>query len=236
MSILEKPDLTKEGIGYKIIYDSKDFIIIDKRYGIAVQATDTDQEDLETVLTRKLGYKVFVVNRIDMPVSGLVIFGKNIEFTRAMTEKLKARDIEKIYLAIVKGQPIKDKPQTITHYIKKLHNRAMTADEKVDDSYKESALTYEWLQSFDNYELLKIILHSGRFHQIRAQLATIEMPIKGDLKYGSRRPNMDRSICLVSYKLRFEHPLTGEKFSFTAELPNNEVMWEAIDKTLLEKL
>jgi 23S rRNA pseudouridine1911/1915/1917 synthase len=236
MNILQQQDITLEGVGYFIVFENEDFVIINKRYGLAVQATDTDQIDLETILNKRYKTPIYVINRIDMPVSGLVIFGKNKEFTKAMTEQLKSRSIEKIYLTIVKGQPVKGAPQTIKHFLKKLHNRAMTADLQVDDNYKEAILTYEWMYSFDNYELLKIHLHTGRFHQIRAQMATIEMPIKGDLKYGSRRPNLDRSICLVSYKLSFTHPMTGEKFTFKAPLPTNETMWGDIPANLLSDL
>ena len=229
-------DLTQEGVGFDIMYEDKDYIIINKKNGLAVQATDTDQLDLETVLNQRYN-KVYVINRIDMPVSGIVIFGKNKAFTSAMIEMLKERqNIEKTYLAVVKGNPIKDQVVEVRHWLKKLHNRSMTADECVDDKYKEAILTYKFLQSFDNYELLKINLHTGRFHQIRAQLATIEMPIKGDLKYGSRRPNIDRSICLLSYKLAFNHPVTGEYKEYTAPLPNNDAVWQSIYPEVLESL
>jgi 23S rRNA pseudouridine1911/1915/1917 synthase len=236
MKIFQNNDLSVEGVGYKIVAETEDFIIVDKRYGLAVQATDEIKLDLETILSLKYDHPIYVINRIDMPVSGLVIFGKNKTFTKAMSEYLKDRKIDKKYLAIVKGEPIKVGSQKIKHYLKKLHNRAMTADIAVDENYKEAILTYTWLQSFDNYELLKIDLQTGRFHQIRAQLATIELPIKGDLKYGSRRPNLDRSICLLSYKLAFEHPITGKSYMYTASFPDNEVMWSQIDPNVLSNL
>src|SRR5690606_26441691 len=129
--------------------------------------------------------------------AGLVIFGKNKPFTEAFTEKIKNREVHKTYLAIVSGQP-QEGTVVLNHYIKKLHNRAMTADEPME-GYKEALMSYTKVQEFDRYSLLKIDLVTGRYHQIRAQLATMEMPIKGDLKYGSRRPNLDRSICLLSY-------------------------------------
>ena len=109
----------------------------------------------------------------------------------------------------------------------------MTADEPVDENFKEAVLEYSVLQHFDNYHLLKIDLKTGRFHQIRAQLATVEMPIKGDLKYGSRRPNLDRSICLLSFRLVFTHPFTGKLHQYEAPLPDNDVLWGLVDKELL---
>jgi 23S rRNA pseudouridine1911/1915/1917 synthase len=218
---------------YEIIDETQDYIVILKKHGIAVQATDKDVDDLETSLNARYKEKVHVLNRIDQPVTGLVIFGKNKEFSAAFTELLKERAVTKTYLALVAGNPESGTTE-LKHYIKKLHNRAMTADEKVDENFKEAVLQYTLLQSFDNYHLLKIDLKTGRFHQIRAQLATMEMPIKGDLKYGSRRPNLDRSICLLSYKLEFVHPFTSQKHSYTAPLPTNDVLWGLVDKTLIQ--
>jgi 23S rRNA pseudouridine1911/1915/1917 synthase len=218
---------------YEVIDETEDFIVILKKHGLAVQVTDKEVDDLETILNNRYAEKVHVLNRIDQPVTGLVIFGKNKVFASHFTEMLKERSVKKTYLALVSGEPQKV-PTELKHYIKKLHNRAMTADEKVDDFFKESILVYTLLQSFDRYHLLKIDLKTGRFHQIRAQLATMDMPIKGDLKYGSRRPNLDRSIGLLSYKLEFIHPFTGKKHSYTAPLPENDVLWTMVDRTLLE--
>ena len=217
---------------YSIVEETDDFIVVFKKSGIAVQVTDKTLDDLETILNKRFGMNLHVLNRIDQPVSGLVIFGKNKNFTAEFTEMLKMRTVKKTYLAIVSGQPQSGKVE-LKHYIKKLHNRAMTADILVDHNYKESILEYELLQSFDNYHLLRIYLKTGRFHQIRAQLATMELPIKGDLKYGSRRPNLDRSICLLSYKLEFVHPFTQKKYSYIAPLPENDVLWSLVDENLL---
>ena len=143
---------------YTVIDETDDFIVILKKYGIAVQATDKNVYDLETVLNTKYKEQVHVLNRIDQPVSGLVIFGKNKVFSAEFTEMLKARTVKKTYLALVAGTPNQEKTE-LHHFIKKLHNRAMTADEQVDENFKEAILEYSLLQSFDNYHLLKIDLN-----------------------------------------------------------------------------
>ena len=218
---------------YEIVDETDDFIVILKKHGLAVQVTDKEVDDLESILNNRYKEKVHVLNRFDQPVTGLVIFGKNKNFASNFTEMLKERSVKKTYLALVSGNPEKE-PTELKHYIKKLHNRAMTADEKVDEYFKEAVLVYTLLQSFDKYHLLKIDLKTGRFHQIRAQLATMEMPIKGDLKYGSRRPNLDRSIGLLSYKLEFIHPFTLEKHCYKAPLPNNDILWSLVDMSLID--
>ncbi|MFZ1706036.1 MAG: RNA pseudouridine synthase [Saprospiraceae bacterium] len=223
--------LGKKKQQYEVIDENSDFIVVYKYNGIAVQTTHKDQMDLEKILNEKYKTPIYVLNRIDQPVSGLVIFGKNKTFTEAFTDILKERDIKKTYLAIVGGTPMDGKVM-LKHYIKKLHNRAMTADEPME-GYKEAILYYEKVQSFDNYTLIKVELVTGRFHQIRAQLATVELSIKGDLKYGSRRPNLDRSICLVSYKLEFTSPTDGKFYSYKSPLPDNDVLWPLVDESLL---
>lgn len=226
-------DKTSFESNYTIVDETDDYIVILKKNGIAVQVTDKDTDDLESILNAKYKEKVHVLNRIDQPVTGLVIFGKKKEFAAAFTEMLKARSVKKVYLALVSGTPEKG-PVTLRHYIKKLHNRAMTADEPVDDNFKEAVLEYTLLQSFNRYHLIRIDLKTGRFHQIRAQLATMGMPIKGDLKYGSKRPNLDRSIGLLSYQLEFTHPFTGKKHRYEAPLPENDELWNLVDLNVLK--
>jgi len=213
---------------YSVIEETDDFVVIFKKSGIAVQVTDKQTDDLERILEEKYKGRVYVLNRIDQPVAGLVIFGKNKAFTQEFSEMIQKREVKKTYLALVAGEP-NPQPTILKHYIKKLHNRAMTADEKIDDSYKECELKYTLIKSFDNYHLLKVDLITGRFHQIRAQLATVGLPIKGDLKYGSKRPNLDRSIGLLSYQLEFVHPVTRKVYKFTSALPQNDVLWGLVD-------
>ncbi|MBK9150515.1 MAG: RNA pseudouridine synthase [Saprospiraceae bacterium] len=230
MLILDQKSATEK---FKVLDEQQDFIIVTKQHGIAVQATDTAQEDIESLLKRQYGNEIYVLNRIDQPVSGLVIFGKNKRFADQFTEMLKARIVRKTYLALVSGNPEKERTM-LRHFIKKLHNRAMTADEPLTPEYKEAILYYTAVQEFDNYHLLKIELKTGRFHQIRAQLATVDLRIKGDLKYGSKRPNINRSIGLLSYKLEFEHPDTGITYAYIAPLPDNDILWNLVDVSKID--
>ena len=90
---------------------------------------------------------------------------------------------------------------------------------------KEAVLTYQLLQSSDKYYLLEIELHTGRHHQIRAQLAKIGCKIKGDLKYGSSRSNKDGGIHLHARSLEFEHPVQKETLKVVAEVPEDN-LWK----------
>jgi 23S rRNA pseudouridine1911/1915/1917 synthase len=88
---------------------------------------------------------------------------------------------------------------------------------------KNASLTYRIAGRSDRYYLLEIMLHSGRHHQIRAQLAHIGCPVKGDLKYGYSRSNNDGSISLIARKLEFIHPVKKEMMTITAPFPEGDI-------------
>jgi 23S rRNA pseudouridine1911/1915/1917 synthase len=141
----------------------------------------------------------------------------------------RSKQVKKIYLAIVKERPPQDEA-TIKHFLKKneKQNKSYVYDTEVKGS-KEASLTYRLLGRSDKYYLLEIELHSGRHHQIRAQLARIGCPIKGDLKYGFQRSNEDGSISLLARKLEFIHPVRKEPVSITAHLPEGDIWSVFID-------
>jgi 23S rRNA pseudouridine1911/1915/1917 synthase len=94
---------------------------------------------------------------------------------------------------------------------------------------KEAVLHYTILASSDNYHLLDIQLETGRHHQIRAQLAAIGCFVKGDVKYGAKRPNKDGSIGLHARKLAFSHPVTSEKIIINAPVPE-DALWKYFEQ------
>jgi 23S rRNA pseudouridine1911/1915/1917 synthase len=129
---------------------------------------------------------------------------------------------------------VADKPKvlsdTLTHYLKKDEKKNMSRayDEEVKGSSK-SSLDYYYISSSQTYHLLEINPHTGRHHQIRAQLSKMGCPIKGDVKYGSKRTNPDGSIHLHARKIEFEHPVKKEPVIIEAA-PPNEVVWNALTR------
>ena len=113
---------------------------------------------------------------------------------------------------------------TVQDYLKeqKIRWKPFLVD-KTDVKAKRAVLNYKMIKKLENYFLLEIILETGRHHQIRCQLSHIGCPIKGDVKYGARRPNKDRSICLHSNKIEFIHPVTKKELTITAQPPNSNI-------------
>ena len=116
---------------------------------------------------------------------------------------------------------------TLIHYLKRnpKQNKSYAYPQEVKDS-KKAVLSYRIAKKLDRYCLLEIALHTGRHHQIRAQLAAIDCPIKGDLKYGFDRSNKDGSIHLHARSLSLVHPVRKEAITITAP-PPIDALWEA---------
>jgi len=114
----------------------------------------------------------------------------------------------------------------LEHYLKKNEKQNKSYASKVESpGSKKAVLHYQKIASSDNYYLLEVTLETGRHHQIRCQLSTIGFPIRGDVKYGAKRPNKDASISLHARSLEFIHPTTKEIIKLTASLPKDE-LWD----------
>lgn len=212
----------------KVLYEDNHLIAVLKKPSDLVQGDKTGDTALDNEVKKYLAEKyskpgeVFlgVVHRLDRPVSGVVLFARTSKALSRMNELFRKQEVKKTYLAIVKERPPAE-DQTLIHYLKKneKQNKTYVYDQEVKGSLR-SALTYRIAGRSDRYFLLEIDLHSGRHHQIRAQLAKIGCPIKGDLKYGAQRSNEDGSICLHARKIEFTHPVSKSAVSITAPLPD----------------
>jgi 23S rRNA pseudouridine1911/1915/1917 synthase len=215
----------------EILYEDNHIIAVYKRSSDLAQGDKTGDVPIENEIKRYIAQKygkpgeVFlgVVHRLDRPVSGIMLFARTSKALSRLNEMFKTRQVKKIYLAIVKERPPEDEA-TITHFIKKneAQNKSYVYDNEVKGS-KEASLTYRLKGRSEKYYLLEVELHSGRHHQIRAQLAKIGCPVKGDLKYGFPRSNEDGGISLFARKLEFVHPVKKEVVTITAHFPEGDI-------------
>ena len=220
--------------GDHVLYKNNQFIAFNKPSGIAVQADQTGDKaliDLGGIYTKS---RLLLVHRLDRPVSGVVVFAKTTSAQQSLSQGFRERSISKTYLAVVKNPP-PEQEATLVHYLKQdiKTNRSIILNEEQPDSL-QSVLHYRTIAQSDHYYLLEIDLQTGRHHQIRAQLAAIGCPVKGDVKYGARRNNPDRSIHLHAWKLRFAHPVDHSPVLIEAPLPQ-EALWQAFQKHLLQE-
>jgi 23S rRNA pseudouridine1911/1915/1917 synthase len=215
----------------EIIYEDNHLIIVNKGVSDIVQEDKTGDDSLEMLIKAFIKERdqkpgnVFlgVVHRIDRPVSGVVVFAKTSKALTRMNEIFQTREIQKIYWAIVKEKPDKDEGDLenfISRNSKK--NKAFIHTKEVKDS-KPARLHYRIRAKSDKYYLLEIELYTGRHHQIRAQLAFLGCPVKGDLKYGFARSNKNGGISLHSRSIRFIHPIKNEEIYVEAPPPEDDL-------------
>ena len=218
-----------------ILFEDNHLLIINKRPGELSQLDKTGDnsilEKYKLYLKKKHNKKgnVFLglVNRLDRPTSGVLILAKTSKALSRMNKMLVERKILKKYLAVVEKKPIRKK-NTLINFLKKnqKQNKSYIVDETTKDS-KKAILHYTTLKELDNYSLLEISLETGRHHQIRVQLSNIGCSIKGDLKYGSKRSNSDKSICLHANEISFIHPVSKNEIKIKANTPQNNI-WKCM--------
>jgi len=215
----------------EIIYEDNHLIAVNKRSSDLAQGDGSGDESLDTQVKKYIAKKynkpgeVFlgIVHRLDRPVGGVLLYARTSKALERLNEMFRSRDVRKIYLAVVKDRPPEDEG-TLEHFIKKneKQNKSYTYNTEVKGS-KKASLSYKTISRSDRFYLLEIELHTGRHHQIRAQLSAAGCPIKGDLKYGFPRSNEDGSISLLARSLEFTHPVKKERIKITAPLPESDI-------------
>lgn len=219
-----------------ILFEDNHIIVINKQPGDISQGDKTGDIPLSEVVKSYIKEKynkpgnvyLGVVHRLDRPTSGVIIFAKTSKALERLNKKLRDKEIQKTYWAVVKNKPPKV-TDTLVHFLKKDHqkNKSKAYEKEIRDT-KKATLHYSVVKQLENYYLIEIQLETGRHHQIRSQLAHIGCPIKGDLKYGFPRSNTDASIHLHARKIEFMHPVSKELLTFVAKPPNDPV-WNACE-------
>lgn len=215
----------------KILYEDNHLIVVIKPSGILSQKDSTNDPDMLTIVKEYIKEKyqkpgnvyLGLVQRLDRMTSGIMVFAKTSKAASRLCEQVRNHDVFKKYLAIVEGKVQSE--QTLKNYLLK--------DEKLVKSFvvekeqgKIAVLDYNLIEYIDDISLISVLLHTGRHHQIRVQMANIHHPLYADHLYGSTKKG---TMHLHAYYLAFVHPITKEVLKFT-NLPNSR-MWDKFDLT-----
>ncbi|HEV7351274.1 RluA family pseudouridine synthase [Telluribacter sp.] len=218
---------------FQVIYEDNHLIVVNKEPGILVQGDATGDACLLDLVKDYIADKyqkpgaVFLgtVHRLDRPVSGLVVFARTSKALERMNELFRKRDVQKIYWAIVRNRPPEPKGKLV-HWLSKDESRNVTtAFDYEAPGTQRAELSYRVLGEVNKHHLLEVTPVTGRPHQIRVQLASMNCPIRGDVKYGYPRGNPDGSINLHARRLYFVHPVKKEPLICRAGVPANP-FWE----------
>ncbi len=207
----------------EVIYEDNHLIIVNKAVGEIVQGDKTGDTPLSEIVKQYIKEKynkpgnVFcgVTHRIDRPVEGLVVFARTSKALERMNRMFREGEVHKTYHAIVEGHPEKPEGMLEDYLVSDGRINKTFVTDKSNKDAKLSRLRYRTIESLDRYTLLEIELLTGRKHQIRAQLAAMGHPIKGDLKYGAKRSNRNGGISLQSHRIDFTHPVSKQPIDIT---------------------
>lgn len=201
----------------QIIYEDNEILVIYKPEGLAAQSARVTQPDVVSEMCTYLKSPyVGLVHRLDQPVEGLMVLGKTKAAAAALSAQLTKGELKKTYLAVVSAQKYEDSlPGEWTQLTDYLEKDAKTGKAQIVESGGQKAVLFyrKKDEKEDNTALIEIDLLTGRFHQIRAQMAHANMPLLGDVKYGVSDPEV-KSVALCAYKLKFLHPKTKKPMEF----------------------
>ena len=218
----------------EILFEDNHLIIINKKPGILVQGDITGdislieitKDYIKNKYNKKGNVFLGLVNRIDRPTSGIVIFAKTSKALSRMNEILRNREIQKIYWLIISNKFASNNGKIEGWFRKNSkQNKSYFFESQVINS-KFGSLSYKKLKALNNYCLVEVELITGRHHQIRCSFSELGYPLKGDLKYGSKRSNKDGGIYLHSRRVEFTHPVSKNKILLEADTPRTG-LWTA---------
>jgi 23S rRNA pseudouridine1911/1915/1917 synthase len=215
---------------FSVIYEDNHLLVVNKSAGILVQGDETGDVPLVELCKEYIKEKydkpgaVFlgVVHRLDRPVSGLVVLARTSKALERMNALFREKQTKKIYWAIVKNKPPRDEDKLVHWLLKDEKKNKTTTFIRETPGALRSELNYRVIGQSEGHWLLEVNPITGRPHQIRVQLASMNCPIKGDVKYGFPEPNEDASICLHARQLEFVHPVKKEKTLLEAPLPHRD--------------
>lgn len=209
-----------------IIYEDNHLLVVEKKPNVLVQADNTNDLDLLTILKKYLKEKynkpgnvyLGLVHRLDRPVGGVMVFAKTSKAASRLSEQVRTHQIKKEYQAVLCGKA-KEK-DNLQDYLLKDEKTNMV---KVNKNGKFAELDYQLIKYCDNLSLVKINLKTGRSHQIRVQFSSRHLPLWGDQRY-NKNAKVGEQIALYATGLSFCHPVTKEFLSFKINTPD-EYPW-----------
>src|SRR5262245_51454857 len=219
----------------EVLYEDNHLLVVNKPAGLATQGVT---EGTASVLTRAKAYLkhkykkpgnvyVGIVSRLDSTVSGVLVLARTSKSADRLTKQFQAGQVEKVYWALV-DQPPEANEGELSHWLLKNDKaRRMEVVAPRSRGAQHARLSYCALGKERLGTLVEVRLHTGRKHQIRLQLASIDCPVRGDRKYGSRQAFSDNAIALHCVKLSLDHPTTSKRLEFTAPPP---ATWQLLGK------
>ena len=226
-----------------VVYEDNHIIVVLKPQNVPCCEDESKDKDLLTIVKEHIKIRenkpgnvyAGLVHRLDRVTGGVMVYAKSSKAASRLSEQMREGDFEKKYMAVLAGIPNEDRA-VLKHYVKKnvVNNMVYVCPPTVEGA-KFCELEYQILQKNAGISLAKVILHTGRTHQIRVQMSAIGTPVYGDMRYGGEKAKKGY-LALWAYYLSFTHPVSKERLVFRVEPVNDRTPWNLFDTTKSVKI
>lgn len=219
-----------------ILHEDNHIIVVLKPQNIPSCEDSSKDADMLTMIKEYIKEKYHktgnvylgLVHRLDRPTGGVMVFAKSSKAASRLTEQMKDGDFEKKYYAVLVGRPREDQA-VLKNYMKKNSvNNMVYICSPTEANAKYAELEYKIIDEKDGLTLTEVKLHTGRSHQIRVQMNSINCPVYGDMRYGGDKAKKG-NLALWAYYLSFSHPISKERMVFRVEPPKDNTPWNIFD-------
>lgn len=215
-----------------VIFEDNHLLVAVKPQNIPVQLDNSQDLDFLTMLknylikTHNKPGKAYLglVHRLDRPTGGVMVFAKTSKCAERLSSQIRDKKVEKIYFAVLHGTPVNRRGRLVNYLKKDQRENKVNIVPRYEEGAKEAILNYEVLETKGDKSLVRISLETGRSHQIRVQMASINCPVVNDQKYGEEKSAKDK-LALWSVEIKFTHPISQKTYMFRVPPPYDESPW-----------
>ncbi len=218
-----------------VLFEDNHILVAVKPQNVPTQGDSSGDKDFLTILKEYLIKKynkpgdayLGLLHRLDRPTGGVMVFAKTSKAASRLSEKIRAGDFDKTYVAVTNGRP--NRTGRVEHYlIKDEKTNTVTLAPSSLPGVKRALSDIKIIDERDGLSLVTVRLLTGRTHQARVQLKSLTSPIVGDVKYAGDKYIKSPHLALWAYRLSFSHPISGDEMTFIAE-PPQEFPWNGFD-------
>lgn len=221
------PKWTSGAVSMRILYEDNHLLAVEKPVNVPTQEDASGDPDMLTLLKEDLKERyqkpgnvyLGLVHRLDRPVGGAMIFAKTSKAASRLSEAVRSRQFEKVYLAVVHGIPDAKQGRLTDYLLKDERTNTVSVVPKGTPGSKEAILDYRVLGTAQGLSLVRVELHTGRSHQIRVQFSHLGCPLYGDQKYGADKNKPGQQISLWSSYIGVPHPTSKEPIELNSTPP-----------------
>ena len=210
----------------EIIFEDNDILVINKPVGVLSEDSQKGEKGILSLLITENRKNLHLLHRLDREVGGVMVFAKNKKSASVLSTAIAEKGFYKTYLAVTDGVPESDEGVYKDLLFKDSKKNRSFVVNRMRKGVRDASLEYAVLKKTEKNALVRVLLHTGRTHQIRVQFSSRKTPLTGDGRYGSKV--RDCSIALHSHNIKFVHPTTKEWVEFTSEPDFSGYPWNCV--------